>query len=109
MKALVCGGRMFFDYERVRRVLDGMKITSVIEGGACGADGLAKRWATERDIECETFRAEWKKFGRGAGHIRSQLMLDQGKPDLVVAFPGGTGTDDMVARARKAGITVVEG
>jgi Lhr-like helicase len=35
-------------------------------------------------------------------------MIDEGKPDLVIAFPGGRGTADMVGRARKAGIRVVE-
>jgi len=33
-------------------------------------------------------------------------MIDEGKPDLVLAFPGGRGTDDMVRRAEKAGIEV---
>jgi UDP-N-acetylmuramoylalanine-D-glutamate ligase len=35
-------------------------------------------------------------------------MLAEGKPDLVVAAPGGRGTADMVRRARDAGIEVVE-
>ena len=35
-------------------------------------------------------------------------MLDEGKPDLVVAFPGGTGTADMIRRAKKAGVEVKE-
>jgi hypothetical protein len=35
-------------------------------------------------------------------------MLDQGKPEVVVAFPGGRGTADMVRRAKLAKILVVE-
>lgn len=35
-------------------------------------------------------------------------MIFEGKPDLVVAFPGGAGTADMVSRARRAGIDVLE-
>jgi hypothetical protein len=34
-------------------------------------------------------------------------MLDMEKPDLVVAFPGGRGTADMVRRAKAAGVRVV--
>jgi hypothetical protein len=34
-------------------------------------------------------------------------MLNEGKPDLVVAFPGGRGTADMVKRARAAGIELI--
>jgi hypothetical protein len=35
-------------------------------------------------------------------------MLEEGKPDLVVAFPGGTGTANMVKQARAAGVEVLE-
>jgi hypothetical protein len=35
-------------------------------------------------------------------------MLGQGHPDLVVAFPGGRGTADMVRRANAAGVRVME-
>ena len=52
--------------------------------------------------------ADWAKHGRKAGPIRNQRMIDEGRPDLVVAFPGGTGTADMVERARVAGIRVIE-
>ena len=51
--------------------------------------------------------AEWHRLGRKAGPIRNQRMLDEGKPDLVVAFPGGTGTAGMVALACKAGVRVI--
>jgi hypothetical protein len=43
-----------------------------------------------------------------AGPLRNQRMLDEGKPDLVVAFPGGGGTKDLVRRAVKAGVSVHE-
>jgi hypothetical protein len=54
------------------------------------------------------FYADWDKHGRAAGPIRNQQMLDEGKPDLVVAFllPQGSGTLDMIRRTEKAGIEV---
>jgi hypothetical protein len=33
-------------------------------------------------------------------------MLDEGKPDLVLAFPGGRGTRNMVGQAKRAGVPV---
>jgi hypothetical protein len=45
------------------------------------------------------FPANWKVYGRAAGPIRNMKMLLEGKPDLVVAFPGGIGTADMVKKA----------
>ncbi len=35
-------------------------------------------------------------------------MIDEWHPDAVVVFPGGSGTADMVERARKAGLPVWE-
>ena len=52
--------------------------------------------------------ADWEKLGRKGGPIRNQLMLDEGRPDLVVAFPGRRGAADMVRRARTACIEVIE-
>lgn len=52
--------------------------------------------------------ADWDGLGRKAGPIRNQRMLDEGKPDLVVAFPGDKGTADMVRRARTASLEVLE-
>jgi hypothetical protein len=52
--------------------------------------------------------AEWETLGRKAGPIRNERMLTEGKPDLVVAFPGGRGTAHMTRLAREAGVEVVE-
>jgi hypothetical protein len=54
------------------------------------------------------YQADWKGLGRKAGPIRHQQMLDESQPALVVAFPGGRGTADMVCRARGADIEVIE-
>jgi UDP-N-acetylmuramoylalanine-D-glutamate ligase len=113
-RILVCGGRDYFNYAKVCEVMNNLwsKQTTpmvVIEGGARGADTLARLWAkTNNHVEVNTYPADWKSYGRAAGAIRNKQMLDEGKPDLVVAFPGGSGTADMVKRAKKAGIEVVE-
>jgi hypothetical protein len=83
-------------------------IDAVIEGDARGADRMAGEWARNHRVENIKFCADWEKLGRKAGPIRNQLMLDEGKPDLVVAFPGGRRTADMVRRARAAGVEVIE-
>jgi hypothetical protein len=111
MRVLVCGGRNFHDgdmlIEALNEIHAATPITLVIQGGAAGADRLAGYWAYRRAIECKVYPAQWKRYGnRIAGPIRNQLMLDDGKPDLVVAFPGGSGTADMVRRARTAGVPV---
>lgn len=108
MKALICGGRDYGNILRMRREIEALKPSAIIVGDASGADALARRIALNNKIPCTTFHADWKHEGRRAGPIRNQRMLEQGRPDIVLAFPGGKGTADMVRRARKAGVKTIE-
>lgn len=78
----------------------------IISGCAKGADSVAVDWSIVNWLPCHKYSADWETHGKAAGPIRNQQMLDEGKPDLVVAFPGGKGTADMVRRAKKAGVKV---
>lgn len=111
-RVLVCGGRDWCDILAMMTTMDDLgtkhgPFKLLIHGGAKGADDEAQTWAMHRDLPYMVFRADWDFHGRSAGPIRNQRMIDEGKPDLVVAFPGGKGTADMISRAEKAGIRVV--
>lgn len=110
MRIIVCGGRYFGDWAAVYFALDEIHeetpIEAVIHGNARGADALAGRWAVNRAVKCWPVPAQWKKHGKAAGPKRNQAMLGMGI-DLVVAFPGGRGTADMVRRAEAAGVKVI--
>lgn len=106
MRVLVCGGRDYWDKATIRKELAEVKPTSVIHGAARGADTLAGEVAEAMGVPVEEYPARWNDYGKAAGPIRNQAMLERGKPDLVLAFPGGNGTADMVQRARKAGVPV---
>jgi hypothetical protein len=80
----------------------------VIARVARGADTFAEEWARAARLPCTVYQANWEGLGRKAGPIRNQRMLDEGLPDLVVPFPGGKATADMVRRAREAAIEVIE-
>lgn len=112
MRVLVCGGRDFSDRHTLYKNLDVQRelcgFDLLIEGGATGADQLAKDWAHERGVEVLTFPADWKAFGHSAGPIRNRLMVYEGKPDWVIAFPGGRGTAGMLRIARHACVPVWE-
>jgi hypothetical protein len=125
-RVLVCGGITYAGWDsrglwqgsrrgrheraRLRKVLDGVAktfgISAVINGYEKGASIEAKNWAHFRYISSWEFSADWRKHGDAADPIRNQQMIDVGKPHLVIAFPGGEETADMVARAEKAGIPV---
>lgn len=79
----------------------------LIHGDARGADRIADEWAKEALVEIEKYPADWKKHGKAAGPIRNRQMLKKGRPDYVIAFPGGKGTADMVDIAKKAGVEVL--
>jgi hypothetical protein len=112
LRLLVCGGRDFNDMAAAFPVIDRLHATDgiscIIQGGASGADYIAARWAFMRDVLAEEYCADWNKYGRAAGPIRNGQMITEGKPDLVLAFPGGRGTQDMKRRAIAAGIRVID-
>ena len=132
MRVLVCGGRGYGNVSvtvpgehqiaavqlardqryRVKHTLDfihdASPIDVVIHGGASGADTHGGYWAFFHGIPEIVFTANWTAHGKAAGPLRNSRMLVEGKPDLVVAFPGGRGTADMVLKAKMAGVKVME-
>ena len=112
MRVLVCGGRDYSDKAKLNQVLNevhrGYRITTIIEGDASGADRLAGTWARLHNVPNLKFPAHWRVHGYVAGHIRNKQMLEEGKPDLVIAFPGGKGTMNMVEQAKRAGVITIQ-
>lgn len=80
---------------------------TVVSGGARGADAVGEDWAVVNWQYLEVFKADWEQYGKAAGAIRNQQMLDSGI-DLAIEFPGGNGTADMRRRLDKAGVRVIE-
>jgi hypothetical protein len=115
MRLLVCGGRdygidsrgneitsaTFRLYDILQDYLDEYPNLVIIHGGARGADSWAKLWATHVGVPQLEFLADWNKYGRGAGAIRNTRMIVEGKPDLILALPGGRGTANMISQAEK--------
>jgi len=106
MRVIVCGGRDYNNVCHVGKVLSDLQVTELAQGGCSGADTSAIIAATQLGIPFETYSADWRQFGRAAGPKRNQQMIDGFSPDLVIAFPGGRGTADMISRAKKAGIPI---
>lgn len=117
MRVLVCGGRYFSDAVCLNNVLiklqeklaeSDKKIDVIIHGAAPGADSLAGEWAKANNIPVESYPADWNTHGRSAGHIRNKQMLVDGKPNIIVAMPGGRGTSNMIEISKRAGIKVLD-
>jgi hypothetical protein len=113
MKVLVFGGRDFIDEKFIFRVLDKLHVeygpfTCLVEGEARGVDTIAKKWAKKCGLKVKKHPANWKLYGKAAGAIRNQEMLDENKIDLAIAFPGGRGTTDMTNRVLKKKILLFQ-
>lgn len=88
----------------------------IIHGKASGADTLAADFVKLYggssvpfgNISERAYPADWKTHGRSAGPIRNRLMLSDGQPHAIIAFPGGRGTADMIRQGKKANIPVYE-
>ncbi len=126
MKALVCGGRDYSNFQHLKATLNKIHqetpITTLIHGAARGADSLAGRWAKETSVPVQEFPANWNahdqkcgnrcrsgRYCRRAGFRRNEQMLEKGQPDTIIAFPGGRGTAGMVDLANSAGVKVLQG
>jgi hypothetical protein len=121
---LVCGGRnygaetaekptwatekekqaLWLSLDWLSRQLGGIDL--LVEGDAVGADRESARWAAARGVTVRSHPAAWNTHGRAAGPIRNREMLDQNAVTLVVAFPGGIGTKNMVRQATMRSVPV---
>lgn len=113
-----------YEMESIGYLLTHVNHLTVIEGAAPGADTCAHEWATTPGphpaagpadwmlVLNERYPAVWTRHGKRAGYVRNQQMLDEGKPELVVAFYDGLersrGTQMMTDIARKAGVETWE-
>jgi hypothetical protein len=115
VRVLVTGGRNYLERPIVHRGLDlfhGKQLISLVIHGKCsqgGVDLFASEWARLNGIEELPFPADkdFARWGARGGSIRNGRMLREGNPDVVLAFPGGNGTRNMVMQSRMAGVRVL--
>lgn len=78
----------------------------IVSGGCSGPDIMGERYAHENDIECVTFPAEWKKYGRSAGIKRNNQMIQYASnsniPTLIAFWNGKSkGTKHTIDQAKE--------
>lgn len=118
-RIVVCGSRGFdawpFLHNQLTRLTRKFAKVEISTGGARGADRLAEHWATTiapglfgyGNVLLKIFHADWDRHGKAAGFIRNQELADWGTHCVAFRLPGvSNGTDDMVRRARRAGLKV---
>ena len=110
---IVCGGRGYANFDNVHDAIEKEAPTFIIQGGAKGADRLARNVADTLMIPHIEVPALWgRPVLPKAGYDRNVLMakillkLAGDNEKFVMAFPGGKGTKMMVDIATKMGIPV---
>lgn len=108
-EVIVTGGRDYRNLGKVKEVLDLFDISHLIQGGASGADLIAAGYSTlYPKITSITIQADWTKHGKAAGPIRNREMLMKYPNAIVVAFPGGKGTENCIKQALELGHLVLQ-
>lgn len=110
MRILVTGSRDWDDWNTIAQTLtqinrDMGREHWIIQGGARGADDLARDVGRVLGWQVHTEPAKWAEHGKAAGFIRNQCMVDM-HPDVCVVFRRNMsrGATDCGNRAEKAGI-----
>lgn len=128
----VTGGRGFKDIVTVQWALMMLNLGSrvtVVHGAAPGADSLVQSvvedlfppwdfdpfpadWERDCDEECRhgghrPRRRDGSEWCPAAGPIRNWRMVDSGL-DLLLGFEGNNGTNDMLQKARRAGVSILK-
>lgn len=112
-KIIIAGGRNYVgnlkDVVAVTALLESLlesygKQLEIVSGGCEGADQWGEVLADVCGIKYKRFPADWRQYGRAAGPIRNKEMVDYA--DVLIALPGGDGTDNVVELAKKDGMLV---
>ena len=105
MKLAVIGSRKFTNYLFLQRVIRNKfilsKIECIVSGGAKGTDILAELFADTYGIPKKIFYPEWKVYGKRAGFIRNEYIIEYA--DEVIAFWNGNskGTKNSIDIAKR--------
>ena len=90
-KVGIIGSRSFVNtmdgYKIIKKIQDKMKFSTIISGGARGADTIAKKYAREFGLKYIEFPADWNKYGKKAGFLRNVDIVRNS--DLILAFWDG--------------------
>lgn len=120
LRVIIAGSRDFNDYKLLKKscieiickktVLP--DLTTIVSGGARGADKLGEQFANEMGLEIVRFIPDWDGLGKRAGYVRNETMakfaVENGNDGMLIAFWDGEsrGTKHMIDLANKHGLEI---
>ena len=90
------------------RVFDGVGGRLLVHGDARGVDREMAGWARLRKVDVDPYPVKKALDGDwpGAGPRRNRRMLKDSRAELLIAFPGGTGTASAIEIAGELDVPV---
>jgi len=114
---IVCGDRYWNDFKEIDKFLDYIQLEfkakdiTIVHGKSKGADSIAGYLANLKGMVVVPEAADWFKYGKKAGPIRNQVMIDKYHPDMIVGFHDdyehSKGTKDMLTRGKNHNVYTV--
>jgi hypothetical protein len=109
-KIAITGGVNFNDHtliwDRLDKVLSKHPNMALLHGGSPkGAEFIASKWATARNVPQIAFRPDWTKHGKAAPFKRNDAILEA-LPIGAMIFPGNGIQANFADKARKLGIPI---
>lgn len=109
-RVIIAGSRTFTDWkmfqEKVKEILSNYTDIEIVSGHARGADTMGEWYAQNNNIPLKVFPAQWDTYGKRAGYLRNQQMLDYANEEtpVLIAFWDGSsrGTKMMIDIAQRA-------
>lgn len=108
MKVIIAGSRTFDNFFLMEIKLKNIlaihllkRDFEIIQGGAKGADSLAKEFAIKYKIKCHQYDANWERDGRIAGFIRNERMAKNATHCICFWDGYSLGTKNMIELAYK--------
>lgn len=108
MITIIAGSRDVTDYKLVEQAVAecGWPVTKVVSGAAPGVDAMGEEWAGLNFLPLMLMPADWKRLGKGAGHVRNARMAEAAEALIAIWDGHSPGTKNMIDVARKRGLRV---
>lgn len=108
MRTIIAGSRTCIDMEELKQAHreSGFIISTILSGGAEGADILGENYAIANNVALEIYPAEWKKYAKKAGFIRNALMATKAEALIALWDGHSSGTRHMINVAKKMNLKI---
>ena len=110
MRLLICGGRHFDNAARIEAELSALHVASfisvIIHGGLPGIGGAAEAWARRNKVHVIRYPANFS-LGKSGDATRDEFMLADSRAEMLLVFPGGRRTAELLREARRKLVPVM--